>query len=71
MRGGSKVRLLRVALGSGIGAIGGAFFGALIAGLVAIFDAEKFDRIGFLSLVGIFAFVGAISGLIQWWTSAE
>lgn len=64
-------RLFRVLVGSGIGAIAGALFGALIAGLVAIFSAENAGRIGFLSFVGIFAIAGAVSGLIQWWASAE
>lgn len=64
-------RAVRVLVGSGIGAIGGALFGALIAGLVAIFSADMFGRVGFLSFVGIFAIAGALSGLIQWWASAE
>ena len=64
-------RAVRVLLGSSIGAVGGALFGALIAGLVAIFSAEMFGRVGFLSFVGIFAVGGALSGVIQWWASAE
>jgi len=64
-------RLLRVLMGSGVGAIAGALFGALIAGLVAILDAAMFRQIGLLSFLGIFALAGAVSGLIQWWASAE
>ncbi len=63
----SKSLSARLATGAVVGLVGDAIFGAVMAGLVAIFAAEQFAQIGFLGFLQIFDGAGALSELIQWW----
>jgi hypothetical protein len=57
--------LMRIALGSLVGLVGGAALGAFTGGIAALFAPEEFSSTGLLEFVLIMAGAGTVAGLIQ------